>query len=276
MKAPEFLNSWRPVTYRGYKISKKGMPSVTDRQERIKGYDQQKLKNSIILAIGAGGLGSEIGEGVVRKGIGKLILYDPDYIDITNLNRQKFYPKDIGKNKAICLSKNLKNESTCGTFLQAFPYAIEKHIEENKVPFFNVAVIGVDSYDTRLRVSEYLLKVNKPGIFLGVSEDTDRGYIFVQEHRGPCFSCIFPRHKDSGRKPCPSVPAVKDILKTVVGPALFAIDSILMNLKRNWNFWLLSLSGYIPDIKFTHEKRLNCELCSIQLGVGGKNEKSLW
>lgn len=261
MKNPRFLKSPRSRTFKGLNISLPNMPSVTDRQERIYGYDQNKLQRATVLLIGAGGINGEISEGLARKGMGKLVIYDYDEVEISNLNRQKFYKEDIGEKKTIALCRNLKKESTCGTILKSCPYAIEKHIDEGKVPDFDVAVIGVDHDKTRIDSSSYLREIKKPGIFLGISADTDRGYVLIQEPGKACFACVFPPLETSGRMPCPNQPAVKDILKIIAGPALFAIDSLLMGLKRNWNFWIMSLSGFVPDIKINHEKRKGCKLC---------------
>lgn len=261
MKNPRFLRSPKSRTFKGLNVSLPDMPSVTDRQEKIAGYDQKKLKKATILLKGAGGINGEISEGLARKGVGKLLIYDFDEVEISNLNRQKFYKEDIGENKAIALCRNLKRESTCGTLLGAYPNTLEKHIEEEKVPYFDIAVIGVDSYKARENASRFLITRKKPGIFLGVSDDTDRGYVLIQLPNQACFACVFPPLETSGRMPCPNQPAVKDILKMIAGPALFAVDSILMGLKRNWNFWLVSLSGFIPDIKIIHEKREGCKLC---------------
>lgn len=48
----------------------------------------QKIKNTIVLVVGLGGVGSFALESLVRNGIGKVIIVDNDVIDITNLNRQ--------------------------------------------------------------------------------------------------------------------------------------------------------------------------------------------
>jgi molybdopterin/thiamine biosynthesis adenylyltransferase len=258
---PSFLKFQKPTTFHGRKIELADFPSVTDRQERIPGYDQRKLNNAKIFQSGAGGLGSEVGEGLVRKGVGKLSIADPDWVEITNLNRQHFFLEDLGKNKAIRLAKNLKDHCTYATELKAYPYTIEKLIETGKVPEFDIALFLVDSYSTRFRGSKYLLEQEKPGVFVGVSEDTDTGYVFIQEPGGPCFSCVFPRTDSSDRIPCPNVPAVKDILKVVAGLALFSIDSLLMGRDRNWNLRMILMSGFVDDIKVFHKKRPGCELC---------------
>ena len=48
----------------------------------------QKLKNSNVLLVGVGGVGSFAAEFLVRAGIGNLTIVDGDVVDITNINRQ--------------------------------------------------------------------------------------------------------------------------------------------------------------------------------------------
>ena len=47
-----------------------------------------KLKNSNVLVVGLGGVGSFAAEFLVRAGVGKLTIVDGDTVDITNINRQ--------------------------------------------------------------------------------------------------------------------------------------------------------------------------------------------
>ena len=55
-------------------------------QVGIKG--QQKLKNSSVLIVGMGGLGSPLGLYLAAAGVGTIGLIDGDVVDLTNLQRQ--------------------------------------------------------------------------------------------------------------------------------------------------------------------------------------------
>ncbi len=71
--------------------------------------EQQKLRKTTILIAGVGGDGGLLSERLVRFGIGRIILADPDYFDISNLNRQ--YAANIntvGKNKAEAVGAELR------------------------------------------------------------------------------------------------------------------------------------------------------------------------
>lgn len=48
----------------------------------------EKLKNSNVLVVGLGGVGSFAAEFIVRAGVGNLTIVDGDTVDITNINRQ--------------------------------------------------------------------------------------------------------------------------------------------------------------------------------------------
>ncbi len=47
-----------------------------------------KLKNSHVLIVGLGGVGSFAAEFIARAGVGKMTIVDGDVVDITNINRQ--------------------------------------------------------------------------------------------------------------------------------------------------------------------------------------------
>src|SRR5437016_3275582 len=78
----------------------RAIPGATDRQQRLAGFDQAVYSNSRVVCIGAGGLISQIAPTLVRKGIGSLTILDDDIVEPSNLNRQRFYVKDLGQNKA--------------------------------------------------------------------------------------------------------------------------------------------------------------------------------
>ena len=61
---------------------------------------QEKLLNSSILLIGAGGLGSPLGLYLAATGIGRLGLVDFDTVDFSNLQRQVIhFTQDVGRPK---------------------------------------------------------------------------------------------------------------------------------------------------------------------------------
>ena len=58
----------------------------------------------ILAVCGLGGLGSHIAEALARAGIGKLILIDFDYVDVSNLHRQQYKATQVGKSKTEAMA----------------------------------------------------------------------------------------------------------------------------------------------------------------------------
>jgi molybdopterin/thiamine biosynthesis adenylyltransferase len=130
---------------------------VTDRQEKLTGFDQEALATARVLLIGAGGLGGEIGEALVRKGVGKLAIYDFDRVDLTNLNRQLFRAQDVGKPKAHRLAANLATMGFCRTHIQGIAVSFQDALQQGIDVTGNVSVVvcGVDNNPCRITVSRH-------------------------------------------------------------------------------------------------------------------------
>src|ERR1700722_3659359 len=108
------------------KVRGKKVPGALDRQKRIPGFDQTAFSKGNVLCIGAGGIVSQIAPTLVRKGIGKIALLDDDFVEPSNLNRQRFYIKDVGMNKAVALARNLQPECIVATEIRGCPYRLEE------------------------------------------------------------------------------------------------------------------------------------------------------
>lgn len=48
----------------------------------------ERLRRTRVVVFGLGGVGSWCAEALVRSGLGHLTMVDPDYVDVTNINRQ--------------------------------------------------------------------------------------------------------------------------------------------------------------------------------------------
>jgi N6-adenosine-specific RNA methylase IME4 len=103
------------------KLRGKAVAGAEDRQKKIPGFDQEVFSKSRVLCVGAGGIISQIAPTLVRKGIGRTTVLDNDIVEPSNLNRQRFYARDIGRNKALALARNLKPECIAATEIRGYP-----------------------------------------------------------------------------------------------------------------------------------------------------------
>jgi sulfur carrier protein ThiS adenylyltransferase len=66
------------------------------------------LKKATVGIAGAGGLGSTVALMLTRAGVGNLIIADFDVIELSNLNRQQYFPDQLGRAKVAALKENLE------------------------------------------------------------------------------------------------------------------------------------------------------------------------
>ena len=253
---PAFTASKTSIKLRG-----KAVPGADDRQKRIPGFNQEIFSKSSVLCIGAGGINSQIAPTLVRKGIGKITLLDDDVVEPSNLNRQRFYIKDIGENKAMALARNLVPECIVATQIRGYPFRLEEAIAHPCLAC-DLAICGVDNNPARVAASWFFRERNIPVIFTAVSRDGDHGYVFVQDKEGSCIACMFPDMVNDDRFPCPGTPAIADILQAVGALAVYAVDTVLMKRPRTWNYRRISLSDPSLDGGSMIAQREGCGLCN--------------
>ncbi len=252
-----FTASRKSVSFVGTPI-----PGATDRQKLIAGFDQDLYSQAHVLCVGAGGLISHIAPTLVRKGIGQITLVDADVVEASNLNRQHFYSRDITRNKAAALARNLKTECIAATVIRGWPMRIQEAIAAKRDLAADVVICGVDNNPARTAVSRYFRRTGVPVIFSAVSRDADHGYVFIQETEGSCLGCLFPDIADDHRYPCPGTPAVADILQAVGALSVYAVDSLLMQRRRTWNYRRVGLSDGAVDGLALVPRRPACRICT--------------
>ncbi len=235
------MNPISSVSQNSIRLLGKSVPGALGRHSGIEGFDQQAYSRATVLCIGAGGLIGSVAPVLARKGAGAITILDHDEVEVTNLNRQRFYAGDIGENKAIALARNLVNECTSATLITGVATSIEQAIGVGVNLSCDVAVCGVDNNAARVATAKHFRSRSLPVIFVGVSINADHGYVFVQDKDGPCFGCLFPDAIDDVSRPCPGTPAMAEILQIIGALASYAIDSLVCSRPRDWqyrDFWL--------------------------------------
>ena len=66
------------------------------------------LRAATVAVAGCGGLGSNAAVTLVRSGVGGLILVDHDAVELSNLNRQHYFQRDVGRPKVEALADHLR------------------------------------------------------------------------------------------------------------------------------------------------------------------------
>jgi sulfur carrier protein ThiS adenylyltransferase len=259
---PAFIASPTSIHLKGTPV-----PGAEDRQQKIAGFDQQIFSASGVVCIGAGGLICHIAPTLVRKGIGSITLVDDDIVEPSNLNRQHFYAKDIGRSKALALAENLLPECIARTEIRGAVMRLEDAIAGEMDLVCDLAICGVDNNPARVAASRYFRSRGVPVIFCAVSLNGNHGYVFVQESRGACIGCLFPDITGDDRFPCPGTPAIADILQGVGALGVYAVDTLIMDRTRSWNYRSLSLSSGSMDASAQLPVRSGCDVLEQHCGA---------
>jgi molybdopterin/thiamine biosynthesis adenylyltransferase len=85
------------------------VPALFDRNIRAFGGDVQRVLGDLRIAVvGCGGTGSAVAEQLVRLGVRRLVLIDPDELSVSNLTRvYGSYTTDVGARKVDVLAEHL-------------------------------------------------------------------------------------------------------------------------------------------------------------------------
>lgn len=115
----------------------------------------EKLEKSKIAVYGIGGVGSFVVEGLVRAGIGHIVLIDNDIVCVSNLNRQIHANiQTIGKKKTQVMKERILN---INPNLKVDTYMVQEIEggEENLIDSsFSYIVDAVDTVSTKIKLME--------------------------------------------------------------------------------------------------------------------------
>jgi len=177
---------------------------------------QKRLKNSRVLVIGAGGLGSPALMYLAAAGVGTLGIVEFDTVDESNLQRQIIHGQsDVGKSKA---------QSAKESVAEVNPY-VNVVIHETRLDTDNVLDIfrqydlivdGTDNFATRYLVNDAAVLLGKPYVWGSIYRFDGQASVFWAEH-GPCYRCLYPEPPPPGMVPSCAEGGVLGVLCASVG-----------------------------------------------------------
>lgn len=151
---------------------------------------QLKLKQSHVLIVGCGGLGSPVGLYLAAAGIGELTLVDHDSVDLTNLQRQiLFTTEDAGSSKAESASNRLGSLNP-GIQINAVKAPFNIDIADELISAADLVIDCTDNFNTRYLINDACVKHGKPWVFASIHQFDGQCSLFTPDTG--CFRCLFP------------------------------------------------------------------------------------
>ncbi|CEL94027.1 unnamed protein product [Vitrella brassicaformis CCMP3155] len=153
---------------------------------------QVRLKESSVLVVGAGGLGSPVCLYLAAAGIGRLGIMDGDAVAMTNLHRQVIHnAARCGTNKAISAKQTCQHLNK-QIRIDAHDTPLTPSVAERVVPQYDVLVDCTDNPAARYLLNDAAVLFNKP-VVCGSALRWE-GQLWVYNYRsGPCYRCLHPQ-----------------------------------------------------------------------------------
>jgi len=223
-----------------------------------------------VLLIGAGGNGSEFYDGLMRLHAGMqavgghglhVIVMDDDDVSESNCVRQRFWPHEVGQNKAVSLAH--RSNMMMGTGWQGLPQRFTENPANGR---FDLVVTAVDNLAARRKVA------NEKGLaqfWLDMGCDVDRGQVVFGEwgdnkldSNWPTALAHFPdmetREETRQEDSCSAADSLmkQDLMinQTVAGAAINMLWKALRTGKMNHNGVIIDLADsfsqaipFMPD-----------------------------
>lgn len=172
---------------------------VEDRYHRLRlisWWDQERLKDAVVVVAGAGALGNEALKNLALLGVGRLFVCDTDTIETSNLTRSVLFRlHDVGRHKAdvACerameMNPDVKAVPIHGDLRFALGLGLFRRAD---------VILGcLDNIAARVYLSRQAYRMGKPSVDAGL--DTLNGDVYTfSPPEGPCYEC---RLKENDKK----------------------------------------------------------------------------
>jgi adenylyltransferase/sulfurtransferase len=177
---------------------------------------QKKLKQSSVLVIGAGGLGSPVALYLAAAGVGTIGIVDFDTVELSNLQRQILHStKNVGKSKLDSARERI-GEFNPNIVLKTFATQLTSENALEILKDFDVIVDGTDNFPTRYLTNDACVILKKPNIYGSIFRFEGQASVFYST-QGPCYRCLYPEPPPPELVPNCAEGGVLGVLPGIIG-----------------------------------------------------------
>jgi molybdopterin/thiamine biosynthesis adenylyltransferase/molybdopterin synthase catalytic subunit len=229
--------------------------------------DQNKLKNSKVLVVGAGGLGCPVLINLASAGVGSITIIDPDTISISNIHRQTlFSPNLVGERKAVVAAAKIQE---LNPFIHVEAVVSRVKLEHIK---HDLVIDCTDNLDTKYFLHDVSHKLNIPLVSASIYKNEGQLRTFVPGNGClRCLSSVTP--EDSAIGNCNDF-GVLGVTTSILGSlqASEAIKLISTGDNSTIHHTLFMNLSDLSQMKIKNFKNTDCQVCKGQVEL---NENDL-
>ena len=177
---------------------------------------QQRLLQSKVLLLGAGGLGSPAALYLAAAGVGTLGIVDMDVVDASNLQRQILHNVDrIGERKVDSAKKTL---TQLNPDVDVVTYDVRLGADNvlEIIDGYDVVVDGTDNFPTRYLLNDASLLARVPVVHGSIFRFEGQVTVF-KPYEGPCYRCLLPEPPPPELAPSCAEAGVLGVLPGIIG-----------------------------------------------------------
>lgn len=152
-----------------------------------------------VAVVGIGGVGSVAAEMLVRCGVGHLVVFDYDSVEMANMNRMFYKPSQIGLSKVDAAIATMREILAGDDDVEVSGHNVNITsihgfmILKAEVRKADLTLCCVDNYAARVAINRVCLEEKRPWIESGVSETSLSGHIqLMLPGATACFECAPP------------------------------------------------------------------------------------
>ncbi|HWA58040.1 MAG TPA: molybdopterin-synthase adenylyltransferase MoeB [Gemmatimonadales bacterium] len=177
---------------------------------------QRRLRESSVLLVGAGGLGSPLGLYLAAAGVGRIGMVDFDRVDASNLQRQVIHgTSDIGRPKLDSARDRIRELNPHVT-VEPYPVRLTSVNALEIARDYDVIIDGTDNFPTRYLVNDTCVLLGKPYVYGSVFRFEGQVSVLATPD-GPCYRCLFREPPPPGMVPGCAEGGVLGVLPGLVG-----------------------------------------------------------
>lgn len=164
---------------------------------------QERLLASTAAIVGVGALGSVQAGALARAGVGRILLIDRDFVELSNLQRQWLYEEADARDampKAIAAARAL---ARVNSGIELVPVVADLTPSNIAALFEGVAVIldGTDNFEARYLINDYAVRSGLPWIY-GAAIGSYGLSMPILPGRTACLKCIYPEPPSGAQPTC--------------------------------------------------------------------------
>lgn len=233
---------------------------------------QRKIKQSSILIVGLGGLGSTNALLLASAGIGQLGLIDDDIVKLGNLPRQFLYDTEMIGTPKVTVARKRLLERNPDVLINVYNHKLTEDNAIDLIQNYDLVVDGTDNLATRRLINKTCVRLEKPYIFGAVDLYDGQVSVFWAKH-GPCLACLYPTleaetslQEFSHLSVLSTIPGIvstiqaTEALKLITGVGQPLMGRLLLISMQNNEFHCVKI-----------KKQVSCKICGSNSNLNNRN-----